>query len=784
MAGRALALTVALWACSVPAASATTILHVNGATGSDALGNNCQSTPCKTIENAVVQGRLVPDIVTIQVAPGTYDDDLALGAADSGLTITGAGSGGDPASNTVIAGSNPQATIDATTAGSATSLSLSHLRILNPPADTAPAIVSNSTELALSDVAVDVQGNGEGIQTAADATIAGGSITIEGASTGPAVVGPGAWTISGTPITTNSAGSPAIQGGAGPINLQNSPVTLSNAGNTAAAAIVGTTGAITLQGSPIDVNGTGGALQAGSAPVSLSNLAVTLENAANGSTAIQMNGRGSVLSRVTIGGAWSGRAVRDTGSLLIADSTINSGAAATLPLLDLLDGGPSGGSDVAIVRSTVHQQSTTQHAVVTSNDNVVVDSSLVLGGDVGVLFQASGGSARALTLASSTVDAGTLGTRDTATAASLTATAANTAGSAAIVNVQGSILVEAPAASRGGANGTSTVNCIETEVPGTTQTAGPTEGTITCGSGSNGNAFTSSLSAIFANSSTGYALNPSWSGLDSVPESAIALPVPFSDSATDRLGNPRVVNGVGTCEPGIRDRGAIELTGHGGIVPAPAIAAPASVLPGVAATFTGSAANAPAGVPLTFTWRSSDGATGTGATFTHTFVHPGSYTLSLTVSAAAGCSAGRSVSVPVHGLDVITALKVTPNVFRAAASGTSITSGGRPRNGTTISYRGTEAATTTFTVQLGRAGRIRGGTCRLVTGKHPTGKRCTVFLSVGAFSHTDLPGSVSFHFTGRLLGRKLPAGSYRLRGVPTDPVGKGATVFAGFKIKT
>jgi hypothetical protein len=86
-------------------------------------------------------------------------------------------------------------------------------------------------------------------------------------------------------------------------------------------------------------------------------------------------------------------------------------------------------------------------------------------------------------------------------------------------------------------------------------------------------------------------------------------------------------------------------------------------------------------------------------------------------------------------------------------------------------------------VQLIKLGRMRGRSCRQVGGKHPKGKRCTLYLSVGAFSHTDTGGGVQFHFTGRLLGRQLPAANYRLRAVPTDPVGHGPSVFANFTIR-
>ena len=137
----------------------------------------------------------------------------------------------------------------------------------------------------------------------------------------------------------------------------------------------------------------------------------------------------------------------------------------------------------------------------------------------------------------------------------------------------------------------------------------------------------------------------------------------------------------------------------------------------------------------------------------------------------------------VHGIDLISGFSISPRVFNAARSGPSVVAVARQRDGTNVSYQGTEAATTSFTVQLVKIGRLRGRTCRQVGGKHPKGKRCTLYLSVGAFTHTDAPGSVKFHFTGRLLGRKLPPANYRLRVISSDPVGKGQPVYGNATIK-
>jgi hypothetical protein len=53
-----------------------------------------------------------------------------------------------------------------------------------------------------------------------------------------------------------------------------------------------------------------------------------------------------------------------------------------------------------------------------------------------------------------------------------------------------------------------------------------------------------------------------------------------------------------------------------------------------------------------------------------------------------------------------------------------------------------------------------------------TAKRCTRYkLLRGGFTHTGETGQNKFRFSGRLGGRKLRPGRYRLRAVATDAAG-------------
>jgi hypothetical protein len=115
-------------------------------------------------------------------------------------------------------------------------------------------------------------------------------------------------------------------------------------------------------------------------------------------------------------------------------------------------------------------------------------------------------------------------------------------------------------------------------------------------------------------------------------------------------------------------------------------------------------------------------------------------------------------------------LKLTPKSFRSALGhGASIA---RKSTGTTVSYRDSEQARTTFTV-LRRARGFRVG--KRCVAKHPHKgvpvRRCTRYVRVGSFSHGDSAGANSFRFTGRVKGRPLRPGSYRLKGVAKNSFG-------------
>ena len=112
-------------------------------------------------------------------------------------------------------------------------------------------------------------------------------------------------------------------------------------------------------------------------------------------------------------------------------------------------------------------------------------------------------------------------------------------------------------------------------------------------------------------------------------------------------------------------------------------------------------------------------------------------------------------------------------------------SGFRPSTGTTINYTLSEAATTTFTVERVLPGRRKGGKCRRESKSNRTGRRCKRFKRVrGTFTHQGAAGGNSLKFNGRVGGRKLRPGSYRLSAVPKDAAGNvGGRARASFRVK-
>jgi hypothetical protein len=164
---------------------------------------------------------------------------------------------------------------------------------------------------------------------------------------------------------------------------------------------------------------------------------------------------------------------------------------------------------------------------------------------------------------------------------------------------------------------------------------------------------------------------------------------------------------------------------------------------------------------------------GTGHLDTSTL---GAHTYTVIAASLDGLSSQASISYTVTTpAPILSALKLTPSRFRAAASGPSTA----PAAGSLVSYSETTAATTTLTVTGTVSGIRRGAKCVASSGPVKHGQtRCVFTRTYGAFTHTGATGRVSLHFTGRVGGRTLAPGAYKLTAIARSSAGPASSPLA------
>jgi PKD repeat protein len=255
---------------------------------------------------------------------------------------------------------------------------------------------------------------------------------------------------------------------------------------------------------------------------------------------------------------------------------------------------------------------------------------------------------------------------------------------------------------------------------------------------------------------------------------------------TDLDGNPRVLDGTGTCRAR-RDLGAYELSPSA--LPATATALTPTAALGVPIAFQATGCSADPSLTAVFNWAFDDGASASGSAVTHTFATPGTHTATVVISDGTSRSgtanATVTVQAPAAALPIapaLSALTVAPKSFRAAARGATITA--VRRTGATISYNDSEAAVTTFTVTTRLPGIVRGGIC-VAMPKAGAGKakRCRRTVTAGTFTHPDAAGRTTLHFSGRLRSKALVPGTYTLTAIAKNAAGQvSRPVTAKFKV--
>lgn len=131
---------------------------------------------------------------------------------------------------------------------------------------------------------------------------------------------------------------------------------------------------------------------------------------------------------------------------------------------------------------------------------------------------------------------------------------------------------------------------------------------------------------------------------------------------------------------------------------------------------------------------------------------------------------------------VISGFGLSPSAFVAANTGPSVVPAAVV--GTRVAYSLSESGTTTLTVERRTRGVKKAHKC--VAGRPHKGKKpCTRYVGVkGSTEHQDATGANAFRFMGRIGGKSLKPGQYRLVAVARDDAGNpSAPARNSFRIK-
>jgi hypothetical protein len=147
----------------------------------------------------------------------------------------------------------------------------------------------------------------------------------------------------------------------------------------------------------------------------------------------------------------------------------------------------------------------------------------------------------------------------------------------------------------------------------------------------------------------------------------------------------------------------------------------------------------------------------------------------------AGADATYTTRPASEGGGALLSLGLVPKTFAAAARGGSAEPAQRRRRrpvGTTVTFHLSVPAEALFKVERRLPGKRVRGRCVKPRPRNRRARKCTRFVPrKGAFNVTGVPGENKFRFTGRLRGRKLPPGRYRLVGIAA-----GSRKTASFRI--
>jgi hypothetical protein len=406
--------------------------------------------------------------------------------------------------------------------------------------------------------------------------------------------------------------------------------------------------------------------------------------------------------------------------------------------------------------------------------NLVVDSSLVRGGDAAILVGTQNGVTSTATLRNDTIDGGTLSTW----------AGASGSGSDASITIDNSILLDPQQSDHNTGDGSAaSVTCNWSDVPSQTQAAGDLNGVIDCPSGAgnpNRNVFTSPSSNLFVNLAGGdYHLSASSPAIESGSTGALV----GDESTTDLDGNQRVLDGNLDCVAR-RDKGAYEFTGgQNTATPAPQITAPDSAQLGTTVSLTGNATDEQPVNTLAFHWTFSDGASANTQNATHAFGALGAQSASLDVTDNCGHVGHATKAISILAPPAIGGGGTVKDRVGATIAGATMTNrvfavgnlARKVRHGTRFLFKLSEPASVKVAIEQPRRGRRSGGKCRKPSAKLRTKKACMRYVRKGQLTSPGVLGQNSLAFTGKLRGKALRPGRYRARISAIDAAGNPST---------
>lgn len=171
------------------------------------------------------------------------------------------------------------------------------------------------------------------------------------------------------------------------------------------------------------------------------------------------------------------------------------------------------------------------------------------------------------------------------------------------------------------------------------------------------------------------------------------------------------------------------------------------------------------------------------ATYTPAGGYSGPDSFSFSATSSHGTAAPATASITITPRGALPAPRdskphLSPTTFKAFSSGPSIVAA--KVRGTLISYTDTESATTVFKVQRAvGTGVLSHGKCVKASSGHK-GRKCTRYQKVGRFKHADSAGLNRFRFRGRIGGKTLRPGHYRLISRPVNADGKAGRSHTNF----